>query len=90
MMDVEEELVGYKAWDLIEEVIPEHPTNVLSENKCCNGMLVAYYLENASDRMKVFNFGVPAKHLSDVELPGIGTIVASKGKHNSNEFFYKF
>jgi len=43
-------------WDLID-VIPEHDKNVLQNAECINGKIVAYYLESASDKMKVFEYG---------------------------------
>ena len=33
---------------------------------------------------------IPAKKLINIELPDIGTIVSSSGKHNGDEFFFKF
>jgi len=52
--------------------------------------LVAGYLENASERLKIFNFDSPAKHLKDIELPGIGTIPVSSGGNTDAEIFFKF
>ena len=62
----------------------------MSDADCCNGKIVAYYLEDASDRVKVFDFSTPANHLTDIKLPDIGSIAGSHGKHDSSEFFYKF
>jgi prolyl oligopeptidase PreP (S9A serine peptidase family) len=33
---------------------------------------------------------IPAKKLTNIELPEIGTIVSSVGKHDRNEFFFSF
>ena len=53
-------------------------------------MILAAYLENASDRMMVFDFSVPAKLLNNIKLPDIGTVIGWHGKHDSDEFFFKF
>jgi prolyl oligopeptidase len=47
-------------------------------------------LQDASDRIKVFDLSVPSKHIKDLELPGIGTVIGTSGKYNQSEFFYKF
>ena len=39
------------------DVIPEHESNVLKNAACIHGKIVAYYLECAADKMKVFEFG---------------------------------
>lgn len=71
-------------------MIPEHASNVLNEAECVNGMIVAYYLEHASDKMRVFDIAIPANEKTEIKLPDIGSVVTSHGKHNSSEFFYKF
>lgn len=38
----------------------------------------------------MFDFQEPASLLREIELPDIGTVVTSHGKHDSNEFIYKF
>jgi prolyl oligopeptidase len=53
-------------------------------------MLVVYYLQDASDKVEIFELAVAAKKLNDVTLPDIGTIVSSYGKHDSTEFMFKF
>lgn len=43
--------------------------------------------------MKVLDFGEnggPAKEVQDIPLPDIGTVASSFGKHDSNEFMFKF
>lgn len=52
--------------------------------------MIAYYLKDASDFMEVFDLSSPAKHLADIKLPDLGTIMTSHGKHDSDELFYKF
>jgi len=52
--------------------------------------MVTSYLENASERMKIFNFDSPAKHLKDIDLPGYGAIPLSSGGHDDAEIFFKF
>ncbi len=35
----------------MQDVLPEHARNVLNDVECYNGMLVAFYLEDASDKI---------------------------------------
>ena len=91
MIDVANFNGEVKLSESMHEVIPEHASNVLNEAECINGMIVAYYLENASDKMVVFDLeSVPAKELHSIQLPGIGSVVSSFGKCDSSEFFFKF
>ena len=70
------------------EILAEHEKNVLQFALCINGQLVASYLEDASDKVKVYDF--TGKHLHDVSLPDIGTIISISGKHDDTELIYKF
>ena len=47
-------------------------------------------MENASDRMKIYDFDTPAKHLNDVLLPDIGSVGKSVGHYNETELFFRF
>jgi len=47
-------------------------------------------MENASDRMKIYDFNTPANHLNDVQLPDIGSVGKSVGHYNETEFFFRF
>jgi prolyl oligopeptidase len=71
-------------------MIGEHQRDVLTSCECIDGKIVAYYLKNASDRMQVFDFSTPAKMLKEIDLPDIGSIVASHGKYDEKDFFFKF
>lgn len=52
-------------------------------------MLVSY-LENAAEKIKVFNFETPAKLVKEIEMPGFGAIPTSSGGHRDFELFFKF
>lgn len=52
-------------------------------------MLVSY-LENAAEKIKVFNFETPAKLIKEIEMPGFGAIPISSGGHRDFELFFKF
>ena len=47
-------------------------------------------MENSSDRIRIYDFSAPAKHLHDVELPEIGTVGKTVGHYNETEFFFRF
>jgi prolyl oligopeptidase PreP (S9A serine peptidase family) len=70
--------------------LAEPERNVLQYAICINGQLVTSQLEDASDKVKVFDFSSPAKLLHDVQLPDIGTVVSISGKHDDTELLYKF
>ena len=48
------------------EVIPEHPKNVLKGVNCYGGKMVVLSMENAVDKLKVFDFNVPSKFLHEI------------------------
>jgi prolyl oligopeptidase len=52
--------------------------------------LAVSYLQDASDKMSVFDFSSPAKLLHEIKLPDIGTVVSISGKHDDSELIYKF
>jgi len=72
------------------DVIEENPKSVLEAAQCCNDKIVAAFVENASEKMRVFDFNTPSNVLKEIEFPDIGTIVGWSGKFDSNELFYKF
>jgi len=47
-------------------------------------------MQDASNYLKVYDFSTPAKHLKNLDLPDIGSVLTSWGKHDLDEFFYKF
>ena len=63
---------------------------MLDSVRCCNDKLIVAYIENASEKLKVFDFNTPANLLTEIKFPDIGSIMGWTGKHNSNELFYKF
>lgn len=71
------------------DVIPENEC-VLDSVLCCNDKLVTIYIENASEKMRVFDFNTPANLLTEIEFPDIGSVMGFTGKHDSKEIFYKF
>ena len=72
------------------EVLPEDPVNVLQDAACMNGLIMATYLQAATERLKAYDFSHPAKHLADIKLPDIGSVAALAGKHDSSEMMFKF
>jgi prolyl oligopeptidase len=48
------------------------------------------YLENAHERIKIYNFEIPSQLVKDVELPGYGSVVAQSGGWDDYEWFFKF
>lgn len=71
-------------------VLAEHKSNVLQYAICIDGKLVVSNLEDASDKMKIYDFAEPANLLHEVKLPDIGTVVSVSGKHDDTELIYKF
>jgi prolyl oligopeptidase len=52
-------------------------------------MLVSY-LENAAEKIKVFDFSEPANLIKNIEMPGFGAVPVSSGGHKDYELFFKF
>ena len=74
------------------DVIPEHPVNVLqSVSAFKNGtIMMANYLENAHEILKIYSFDIPSKMLKDINLPGYGAVSSSSGNLQDYEWFFKF
>lgn len=74
------------------DVIPEHPKNVLQQVVTMkNGsVMLANYLENAAEKVKIFNFDTPSKLVKEVDMPGYGAVPISSGGHRDYEWFFKF
>ena len=69
------------------EVVPESPDK-LSAALLVHGTLVASYLQNASDRIRLFDLdGRPA---GTVDLPAIGSVSAISGRPADDEMFVGF
>ncbi len=70
-----------------KELIPEQTEPIRSVSTVGNKMFVGY-LKDASSSVKVFD--MHGKFLSDLELPGIGTVSGISGKKKGTEGFYSF
>jgi prolyl oligopeptidase len=69
------------------EVVPE-TSDKLSSATIVHRRLIASYLENASDRIRMFDLaGTP---VGDIPLPGIGTITGITGRPSDDELFFGF
>lgn len=75
---------GMDSW---KELIPEKTEPIRSVSIVGNKLFVGY-LKDASSSVKVFDMN--GKYLSDLELPGIGTVSGISGKKKGNEGFYSF
>ena len=71
------------------DIIAEQ-AGVLDSARCCNDKLVVAFIENASEKLRVYDFSSPANLLQEINFPDIGSIYGWTGKHDSNELFYKF
>ena len=77
----------------IIEVIPQHKQNILNGIKVIDNKLVTFYMENASDKMKVFELNVdklPARYIQDIQLPDMGSVGTTSGQQNDSSFFFEF
>jgi len=72
-----------------KDVIPESDKSVFDAVRCCNDKAMCAYLENASEKLRIYDF-TTGQMTKEIVFPDIGSYVGWAGKHNSNEFFYKF
>ena len=75
------------------DVIPEHPKNVMKGASVYGHKLVVNYMENAIDKLKVYDFNVPANFLREINLPSMGSIPEHhgiSGKWDKSTFEYGF
>lgn len=75
-----------------KDVIPE-AHDVMSTIGCYNNKFLVNYMVNASDTMMVFDMpkeSEQAKFLTQLELPGIGTVGKVNGAWDEKELFYGF
>ena len=71
----------------IVEVVPE-TADKLSSALIVHGTLAVSYLQNASDRLRLFSLdGAPA---GDIPLPGIGSLTGIAGRPSDDELFLGF
>jgi prolyl oligopeptidase len=70
-----------------QEIIPQSAER-LQDVSLVNDQLVASYLRDARDEIRMFDR--EGRHLSAVELPGLGTVSGFNGKRSDTETFYAF
>ena len=70
-----------------KEIIPQ-ATETLRWVSHLNGQLVASYLKDAHSQVKVFD--LKGRRLSEVSLPGIGSVGGFGGRSDDTETFYSF
>jgi prolyl oligopeptidase len=70
-----------------KEVIPQSEA-VLQGVAVYGGKLFTQYEQNASSQLRLFD--LEGKKLSDIPLPGIGTVFGTGGKWNHDEAFFGF
>ena len=73
-----------EAW---KEIIPQSDA-VLQNVSVYGGKLFAQYEQNATSQLKLFD--PEGKKISDISLPGIGTVFGTGGKWNHDEAFFGF
>ena len=73
--------------DRVREIIPEGQ-DTLEQVRLVGNRLAAVYLHHASHRLAIFE--LDGRHVSDVALPGIGTIVDMAGRRADDELFLTF
>ena len=72
-----------------ETVLPERK-DVLDSCRTADFKLICTYMVDASDRLKVFEYGVPAKELTEIKLPDMGSVKGLTGKYNEKDLFFTF
>ena len=70
-----------------KEVIPESK-DALRNINLIGGKIVATYIHNASSKVQIH--GMDGKYVSDLNLPGIGTVGGFNGKKDKDEAFFAF
>ncbi|HTS38880.1 MAG TPA: prolyl oligopeptidase family serine peptidase [Candidatus Solibacter sp.] len=73
--------------DAWKEIIPQSDA-VLQGTAVYGGKLLAQYEQNATSQLKLFD--LDGKKLTDVELPGIGTVFGTGGHWDRDEMFFGF
>jgi len=79
--------VGEPARESWQEIIPQSDA-VLQNADIIGGRLFALYERNATSEIKVFDTG--GEFVSDVQLPGLGTVTGFGGEWDSREMFFGF
>ena len=73
--------------DAWKEIIPQTDA-VLQNVSVYGGKLFTQYEQNATSQLKIFD--LDGKKISDVSLPGVGTVFGTGGKWNHDEAFFGF
>jgi len=84
VLRVDTQKPGREGW---REIIPESDA-VLGTVAVIHGSLFARYEKNATSLLKIFS--TEGRFLSDVKLPGLGSIAGIGGQWNSDEAFFGF
>lgn len=79
--------VSKPAKDQWTDLLPEGES-VLQGASICSGKLFASYLQDASDRIYIFD--LEGNKTGEVELPTIGSVGGFGGKREDSEIFYSF
>ena len=72
------------AW---KEIIPEG-ADTLKSVSLLNDQFVCSYMKDARSVVRIYS--TAGKHLSDVDLPGLGTVTGFGGRQTDTETFYSF
>jgi len=75
------------ARDQWREIIPPGP-DAIEGFALAGGKLFVSYLHNVVSQLKIFT--IDGKPLGEVPLPGLGSVVGTGGRWNSNEAFFSF
>jgi prolyl oligopeptidase len=70
-----------------KEIIPQTDA-VLQGVGVWGGKLFVQYEQNATSQLKIFD--IDGTHITNLQLPGLGTVYGSEGKWNRDEIFYGF
>lgn len=73
--------------DQWKDIIPEGKS-VIDDINLCGNKIIAHYLKDAASLVAIYS--TDGKLEKKLELPGMGTVGAIKGKLNDNTVFYSF
>jgi len=74
--------------DTWEEIIPESDGIVQTSSGIAGGKLLVLTLENVVSKARIYT--PDGEHLSDIDLPSLGTVAGLSYKKNSPNLFYSF
>ena len=87
MIDIEK-IDSKKSWlKSIRQAIPESK-KVLSKVKVFGFKLVRVYQWNTYDSLKIYDVGLPAKLIADVDLPNNGSIGKLSGSEKMKDLIF--